>query len=204
MVHNVVDLEKIKEYNTRQATINPKKAALIVIDMQETFRCNMDIISDIQIENIKKLIDYADKSGAKTIFTRHNDNYPISASLIKWWEGDGDKLESGSDSWQIIKEFDATGRTIIDKNQYSAFFNTNLDDILKKNNIEDVIIVGVMTNCCCETTSRDAFQLGERVFFINDATSTLNADLHLSTLKTLSYGFAYVQNTIKAINGNQV
>jgi|SRR6185437_1536592 len=189
-----VNLDEISEYNIRKSTINHKKAVLIVIDMQETFR---SIISDTLIENIKKMIKHAETNGTKVIFTRHNDHFPQSKSLMKWW--DGQSLEKDSDSWQIIKELDPAGRTIIDKNQYSAFFDTNLNDILQKDGIEDVIITGVMTNCCCETTSRDAFQLGYRVFFINDATSTDNKDLHLSTLKTLSYGFAYIQNTNNVI-----
>lgn len=95
----------------------------------------------------------------------------------------------------MIDGFNITNRTVIDKNQYSAFFKTNLDEILKANHIEDVIITGVMTNCCCETTAREAFMYGYRVFFINDATSTFNEELHLATLKNLSFGFARVQNT---------
>ena len=111
----------------------------------------------------------------------------------------GDKIEKGSDGWQIISEFDTTGKTIVDKNQYSAFFKTHLDDILKKENIKDMIITGVMTNCCCETTARDAFMHGYRVFFMNDATATSSEELHLATLKNLSFGFAYVQNTQELI-----
>jgi len=75
------------------------------------------------------------------------------------------------------------------------FFQTELHDVLQANKIEDVIIVGVMTNCCCETTAREAFMYGYRVFFINDATSTVNEELHLATLKNLSFGFACIQDT---------
>ncbi len=62
-------------------------------------------------------------------------------------------------------------------------FKTDLDNILKENQIKDVIIVGVMTNCCGETTARDAFMYGYKVFFISDATATANEDLHLWALK---------------------
>jgi nicotinamidase-related amidase len=72
--------------------------------------------------------------------------------------------------------------------------------VLQANKIEDVIIVGVMTNCCCETTAREAFMYGYRVFFISDATSTINEDLHLAALKNVSFGFACVQDTKNIIS----
>jgi nicotinamidase-related amidase len=61
---------------------------------------------------------------------------------------------------------------IIDKNRYSAFWRTGLDEFLRSKNVEDVVIAGVLTNCCCETTARDAFMRDYRVFFVSDATAT--------------------------------
>jgi len=52
-------------------------------------------------------------------------------------------------------------------------------------------VAGVMTNLCCETTAREAFVRGFRVFFSVDATATSSVDLHEATLKNLAYGFAY-------------
>ena len=118
--------------------------------------------------------------------------------MVEWWGGD--KIERDSEGWKIIDSLDTGDKIVIDKNHYSAFFQTDLDAILKSEHIEDVIITGVMTNCCCETTARDAFMRGYLVFFINDATATVNEDLHLATLKNLSFGFACVQNTEDLIN----
>lgn len=53
-------------------------------------------------------------------------------------------------------------------------------------------MTGVMTNLCCETTAREAFVKGFRVFFSTDATATLDLELHEATLKNLAYGFAYL------------
>lgn len=188
-----VNLEQINEYNTHKLTVNPKRSALIVIEMQNVFRNDLNMISDKQLNNIKTIIEASEKAGVHIIYVRHNDSHEISKSMIDWWNGD--KIEYGSKGWEMIDGFDTTGKTIIDKNQYSAFFKTELDEVLRANKIEDVIIVGVMTNCCCETTAREAFMYGYRVFFINDATSTFNEDLHLATLKNLSFGFACIQDT---------
>ena len=48
---------------------------------------------------------------------------------------------------------------------------------------------------CCETTARDAFVRDFRVFFAVDATATVDATLHLASLQTLAYGFAYLDET---------
>ena len=193
----IVDLNTIKEYNTHHCTVQPTRAALLVMDMQNVFLNEPAIITENQINNINSIIAVAEKVGVKIIYVRHNDDAELSQTIVDWWGGD--KIEKGSDGWQIISEFDTTGKTIVDKNQYSAFFKTHLDDILKKENIKDMIITGVMTNCCCETTARDAFMHGYRVFFMNDATATSSEELHLATLKNLSFGFAYVQNTQELI-----
>lgn len=52
-----------------------------------------------------------------------------------------------------------------------------------------------MTNCCCETTARDAFVHDYRVFFVADATATANRELHIASLKNLAFGFAHVIDT---------
>lgn len=78
------------------------------------------------------------------------------------------------------------------KNTYSAFYNTDLESFLKKHGKTEVIVTGVMTNSCCETSAREAFIRGFRVFFSTDATATSSEDLHVSTLKNLAYGFAYL------------
>ena len=57
------------------------------------------------------------------------------------------------------------------------------------------MICGVMTNCCCETTARDAFMRGFNVVFVSDATATTSADLHLSAIKNIAFGFGDVINT---------
>ena len=81
---------------------------------------------------------------------------------------------------------------LVEKHTYSAFYDTDLESFLKKSERTEVIVTGVMTNLCCETTARDAFIRGFRVFFSTDATATSNHDLHSSTLKNLAYGFAYL------------
>lgn len=197
-MHYEINLNDISEYNTHKQILNKNKTALFVIEMQEVFRSVMGLISSKQIDNIKSLIKFAEENNIEIIYVRHNDSANDSGHMIQWWGGD--KIEYGSEEWQIIKELDTKNCTIIDKSQYSAFYNTKLHEILQSKGITDVIISGVMTNCCCETATRDAFMRGYNVFFINDATATINQELHLATIKNLAFGFAYVLNTKELIH----
>jgi len=108
--------------------------------------------------------------------------------LGRWWT---DLIIEGSDDARLIPELKVTERDhIIPKSTYSAFHGTALEDKLRNAKITDLVIGGVMTNLCCETTARDAFVRDFRVFFLVDGTSTVSEDFHLATLKNLGYGFA--------------
>ncbi len=185
-------LEQIKNYNIRQAWPIAEKTALLVIDMQQYFRGLAEPI----LSNVISLIDVCRDNGVKIFFTRHGhrDTEKDGGMLSEWWE---DVIYYGSAEWGLIRELKVNEKeTILDKNRYSAFFGTDLDERLRVERVEDLVICGVMTNCCCETTARDAFVHDYRVFFVADATATANEELHLASLKNLAYGFAYIVNTM--------
>ena len=184
-------LQEIKTYNTRTAWPNPAKSALLVIDLQEYF---LPMLSPI-IGNILSLIESCRSKGIKIIYTRHGhkDSDKDGGMLLNWW---GDVIIYGTEKWNLIKSISPReNEPVIDKYRYSAFIGTSLDETLKYRKIEDLIITGVMTNCCCETTARDAFMKDYRVFFVSDATATMSEDLHLASLKNLAFGFAHVVDT---------
>jgi isochorismate hydrolase len=161
--------------------------------MQEYFRP----IASAIIGNVLSLIKACRSSKIQIFYTRHGhkDISKDGGMLSKWW---GDLIHYGTTEWEIIKELlSSEPDIIIDKNRYNVFWGTDLDESLRSGNIEEVIIAGVMTNCCCETTARDAFVRDYRVFFVGDATATVNHELHTASLKNLAYGFAHVVSTSK-------
>ena len=191
MVQSQSWLQAIKAENFRQAWPLPGKTALLVIDMQDYFGALAAPI----LGNVISLIEVCRKRGVKIFFTRHGHRDPAKdgGMLSVWW---GDLIEFGSTQWQLMPGLDPVGTdTVIDKNRYSAFFKTGMDEGLRAAGAEDLIICGVMTNCCCETTARDAFVRDYRVFFVADATATVNPELHLASLRNLAYGFAYIVGT---------
>lgn len=184
-------LNEIDQYNVRQTCPKPGRCALLVIDMQQYF---LSIATPI-LGNVLSIIEACRSKGIRIIFTRHGhrDVSEDGGMLAEWW---GDLIECGSKDWELIKALkpsDADG--IIDKNRYSVFHGTSLDESLKSRKIDELIIIGVMTNCCCETTARDAFIRDYRVFFVSDATATVNDELHVASLKNLAFGFAHIVST---------
>ena len=82
---------------------------------------------------------------------------------------------------------------IIDKESYSAFHKTELDNILKSTlKRSELIIVGTMTNCCCASTARSAFDYDYKNWIISDLNTTISDELQVSQLKVLAYGVSYV------------
>jgi len=184
-------LTQIKDYNIRQEWPAPGKAALLVIDMQRYFTS----VAQPIVNNVISIVECFRPNKGKILFTRHGHREPKTdgGMLGRWW---GDLILYGSAEWELIDGLPLqSSDSIIDKNRYSAFLGTELDSLLQDTGIEDLIITGVLTNCCCETTARDAFMRDYRVFFVADATAAPTEELHLASLKNLAYGFAYIVTT---------
>jgi isochorismate hydrolase len=187
-----LDLEKIlrelKPYRERKAQIDLQHCALLAIDMQNYFQR----IAQPVLKNILRVIQTCRPQNIPVIFTQHGHTDPDSDGGIlgRWW---GELIVGGTEDWKFLPEMKIEPNdTTIAKKRYSAFFGTDLDKILRSRGIQDLIISGVMTNLCCETTARDAFMKDYRVFFLIDGTATRKSELHLATLKNLGFGFAYL------------
>ena len=182
----------IQRLNTHNWTPEKEKTGILLIDLQEYFR---GIILPV-LGNVKNISKTAREENIPLFFTQHgHESAEESGMLGQWW---ADLIIKGSDEARLLPELELSSKDIIiPKTTYSAFHNTGLEEKLKEHGIQDLIIGGVMTNLCCETTARDAFVRDYRVFFLADGTSTVNADFHLATLKNLSYGFA----TLLSCNG---
>lgn len=163
------------------------ETALIIIDFQEYFR---NIINPV-LHNILSIIKSARCKKIPLIFTQHgNTECDIQGSLSRWW---ADLIIKGSKSAELLKEIRVRqNEYIIQKTTYSAFYKTELETLLEKLEVSDLVIAGVMTNLCCETTARDAFVRDYNVFVLKDGTATSDNSLHVASLKNLAYGFATI------------
>ncbi|CAM6117258.1 unnamed protein product [Calypogeia fissa] len=182
--------DKYRNYATRVRKPDPAHAALLVIDMQEFFRD----ISKAIIPTLQTVIRSARKAGIPIVYTQHSHKRPEEDGMLgEWW--DGNLIGYGTHEAELIPEVESTkDDKLVSKHVYSAFVNTDLESHLRQIGRSEVIITGVMTNLCCETAARDAFCRGFRVFFSTDATATSAEEYHVSTLRNLGYGFAYLVN----------
>jgi isochorismate hydrolase len=184
-----LDLEKIlkelEPYRERKVKVRPKQAAFLAIDIQNYFH---RIVQPI-LKNLLRVIQSCRQKDIPIIFTQHGHADPLTDGgvLGQWW---GELILHGTKDWKFLPEIKMESKdTILPKKRYSAFYETDLDSILRSKGIQDLIISGVMTNLCCETTARDAFMRDYRVFFLIDGTATGKDDHHLATLENLGFGF---------------
>ncbi len=186
-------LKKFKNLKKRSLfEFKPEKSALLILDMQRYFldkNSHAHIPSALAIvDKIKKIKNFYLKGNYPIYATRHIDKEKQKKSMmLKWWRNSIKKDDKMS---EIIEEFGASQINKIEKSQYDAFYKTNLEESLKNKGVTQLIITGVMTHLCCETTARSAFVRGFEVFFPIDATTTYNKEFHLSSILNLSHGFA--------------
>jgi bifunctional isochorismate lyase/aryl carrier protein len=169
----------------------PEKAALLVLDLQEYF-LQADSHAFIPsapaiLPGISKLIAAFKNMDHPIVITRHINTSKDAGMMAKWWR---DLINPKNARSHNITINNTPKPIYINKTQYDAFYRTALKDKLHELKIEQVIICGVMTHLCCETTARSAFMRGFEVFFTVDGTATYNEELHRASLLTLSHGFA--------------
>ena len=186
----------------RKTVFRPKISALFIIDMQQFF-CNPSSHAYFKdstkiIPNIQNLITVYRQQSYPIIFTRYALLRTESpGSMGRWWN---DVLYDDDDVSNVIPLLQPLpNELVIRKTQYSAFFETDLDQILKKLKVSNILITGVLTHLCCETTARDAFMRNYDVFFVIDATASDKQELHAASLRTLSDGFATLMTTNEVI-----
>ena len=193
------------QFDLHKDQLIPQKSALLILDMQEFFlnENSHAFIPSAQaiIKSINSLVELFINNNLPIIITKHINTKENAKQMDYWWR---DFLTEDSEFSQLITEFKIPQAELIIKSQYDAFYDSNLDEILQKNKIEQVIITGVMTHLCCETTARSAFVNGYNVFFPIDGTATYNEEFHLATLTNLAHGFANItltKNLTQVFNG---
>jgi len=198
--HKAKSWEKeIRPYNLHKMKPSLRSTALLVIDMQNFFlnpKSKTFTPGGLAIiPNSAKLIKAFRKNNLPVIYTAHVHKSPeMDGGIMAWW-WEGMVIENTDDA-KIHKALaPRPEEKVIYKHRYNAFYNTDLEITLRCLKITDLVICGIMTNLCCETTARDAYMRDYRVFFLLDATGTVDEELHLATLKNIAFGFAYVTKT---------
>ncbi|MEK7783501.1 MAG: isochorismatase family cysteine hydrolase [Candidatus Binatota bacterium] len=92
---------------------------------------------------------------------------------------------------------------VVIKHRYSAFINTDLNTVLKAKGIESVLVTGVATNVCVETTTRDAYMFDYYVTMVEDCAAAYEPRLHEGTLENIRRHFGLVASSREIIESWQ-
>lgn len=119
----------------------------------------------------------------------------MTAPMIELTKG---TFARGARNWDLYSGLDVQPEDMIfDKTRYSGFIpgTCPMHNELQSRGIDTLIITGTLTNCCCESTARDAMQMGYKIIFVSDANATLSDAEHNATLISMTTIFADVMDT---------
>jgi ureidoacrylate peracid hydrolase len=193
--------------------LNPEKTALLIIDIQVDF-CSQDGVSAQSgrgIENIQSMLPHlknfqleVKKLHGLTIFTKFihsvESKTPTNINLLSKEANLSPVCIEGTKGAELYYLTPANDDPVLIKQYYDCFANTRLIDILKENSIENVLITGVRTDICIDTTGKRAFAEGFNTFIISDLVATTDQrrtvhDILLATFKKY-HGFVITSEEV--------
>ncbi len=198
--------------DTLAKKVDPKNAALLVVDVQNDFAAEggmMDregndlTMSQTMVPNLEKFIDAAREAEVPVIFIRNVYNTDSNWYLSDVWLEQAARVRQGSyvihsvcapDSWEgdFYKVRPVEKDVIVTKHRFSAFQDSDLDLILRSRDIRTLIMTGIATNVCVESTARDGFFRDYYIVFTSDCTATFSKEDHEGTLNNIRRFFGEV------------
>lgn len=196
-------------------TIDPARTAHVVVDLQNGFMregapVEVPVAREI-VDNVNAITGALREAGGRIIYLRFTY---VEGEPFPWthWYGHVLKPEEsakmkrdfapGAHDHALWPDLDVQdGDLIVDKSRYSGLVpgTSKLDEVLEELGIETVIITGTVTNCCCESTARDAMQRDYKVIFVTDGNAALTDAEHNATLGSMVALFADLQSTERLV-----
>lgn len=160
-----------------------------------------------RIPTMRQVIDRCREAGIPVIYTRHvlSDRFevsPLETAYQPKLKVTG--MREGTAGIEIVPELTPLAHeTVISKHRYDAFHNTQLETLLRNirgaGQVDTVIVIGTVTNICCESTARSAFMRDFKVAFISDANGGLDEASHDATLEIIGRVFGRVMSASELI-----
>ncbi len=186
------------------------KTALVVIDMQNAFMLpgmpvEVPAAREI-VPNVNKLAAATRAAGGKVVWVKMCLEGQSEAWCV-FFDGDPRRttlsaLTPGSRGFELHADLDVRHEdAIVVKRRFGAFIqgSSDIDRHLRNAGIDTVIIVGTLTNICCESSARDAMMLNYRLIFVADANAALSDAEHNATLTSMLRVFGDVPTTNETI-----
>ena len=172
--------------------------ALLIIDIQNDYFAGgaMQLVgSDAAAHNAARILSSFREQGLPVIHVQHTALSPTATFFLPGTHG--------AKIHESVAPID--GETVITKNFPNSFRGTNLKDVLDGLNLEQLVVVGMMTHMCIDTSVRAANDFGFKVTLVSDACATLDlefegrtvaaADVQVSYLAAIDGSFATIVTT---------
>jgi len=189
-------------------TIDPGRAALLVIDMQNVFMEAGEVFGNPNaldiVDTVNAAVSTMRSGGARVIWTRQTVSHEPPLAMPPWQYDLSipsvrqavETMVAGTRSHAIHTAMDVQGGDIVvDKYRYSAFMcpAQGLKAVLTGLNVDMLVIAGTLTNCCCDSTARDGNMLGYKIVFLSDATAARTDAEHNAALLNVRLSFGDVR-----------
>ena len=184
----------------------PGNAALVVIDVQNDFvadggffdsiGADVRILQQRTVPALVRLLEQAHEAGVLVVYVQAIYDAPFRSAAME-----ERKLRLRNDRWPCISgtwgaEFyrvcPLPGDPVVVKHRYSGMIGTDLDAVLKTHGVKSLLLAGVATDTCVESTGRDAYFMDYYVSLISDCSGAFNESDHSSALKRFSRDYGLV------------
>ena len=192
--------------------LDPKRTALVVIDMQNAFVApgapmEVPAARDI-VAPINRLAAELRRRGVAVIWVAHENRKDgrdwagfFDAFIAPGRRADAAAaLAAGAELQKLFPALEvAPGDLRLAKNRYSPFIRSEFERTLQQRGIDTLLIAGTKTNVCCECTARDAMMLDYKVVMLSDCTAALSDDEQRATLENVIQQFGDVLSSGEAL-----
>jgi ureidoacrylate peracid hydrolase len=196
--------------------IDLRRTAHVIVDLQNGF---MEPGAPVEVPTAREIVPNVNAisravrgHGGLNVFLRMTVDETAKASWSHWFEcllggaaGSAPIVQAfttGAHYWQLWPELAVSQEDeLVNKTRFGAFVpgSSQLHELLQERGIDTLIISGTLTNCCCESTARDAMQMNYKIIFVADATATLTDAAHNATLENMALLFGDVMITNEVI-----
>jgi ureidoacrylate peracid hydrolase len=190
--------------------LDPPRTAHVIIDLQNGF-CAEGAIAEVPlaraiVPNVNRICAALRAAGGLNVFVRFTVDPQEPQCWTSWHEHQSEEARAalgaafapGALPHQLWPTLDVRPEDLVlDKTRLSALIpgTCALHETLKQRGIEALIVTGTLSNLCCESTARDAMQMGYKVFFVQDGNATWDDSVHNATLGNMAMVFADVVST---------
>jgi ureidoacrylate peracid hydrolase len=191
--------------------LNPRKTALVVVDMQNAFMLpgvahSLCPMAQEIVPNINRLAQAVRATGGAVVWIKTTFTDETVRSWSTYYEISrpeqnakrAEALAAGSKGHALWSGLDAQPTDlVVEKKRFSAFIqgSSNLAEVLRERGLDTILVTGTVTGVCCESTARDAMMLNFKTVMVSDGNAAMTDDDHNASLTSFYLTFGDVMST---------